>query len=234
MKVSLELQQQSSNIRRVTVRHDIVIGRGSDCNLRVSAPQVSRRHCFLRIDSNGVAITDLESCNGTWLNGQKTVPGKRYYVEDGMKVAVGPVCFVARITADETETTHSDESVARASQQHNPALSPDLMRAGSMDFAIEHAGDAAEEDELTIDYSTHKEAAAVLDSSEIEIVDSDSEEEVILVDDATQTVGGSVSVEAVEMVVAVDAIDDDDTIIPDDAVDDDGNDALNRFIRKNG
>ena len=98
MKVVLELHQQSSNIRRVTVRHDIVIGRGSDCNLRISVQEVSRRHCFLRIDSNReVNITDLESSNGTWLNGQRTVPGKRYSVEDGMMLAIGPVQFMAHI-----------------------------------------------------------------------------------------------------------------------------------------
>ncbi|MCH2200442.1 MAG: FHA domain-containing protein [Fuerstiella sp.] len=108
MKVVLELQQQASNIRRVTIRHDIVIGRAVDCNLRISAPQVSRRHCFLRIGTDSVAITDLESCNGTWLNGQKTVPGKRYFVKDGMKLAIGPVCFVARISGQKSDVEQSD------------------------------------------------------------------------------------------------------------------------------
>ena len=102
MKVVLELTEGNSNIRRVTVRHDILIGRGPDCNLRISAAEVSRRHCFLRIDSGRVAITDLESTNGTWLDGQKTIPGKPSSLHDGMKLDVGPVRFVAHIPDEVT------------------------------------------------------------------------------------------------------------------------------------
>jgi pSer/pThr/pTyr-binding forkhead associated (FHA) protein len=230
MKVVLELQEQSSNIRRVTVRHDIVIGRGSDCNLRVSAPQVSRRHCFLRIDSAGVAITDLESCNGTWLNGQKTIPGKRYFIEDGMNVAVGPVCFVARISANEIENPDSNEEVTQIRERQESAQSLKSMPAGSMDFAIEHAGDAgdvAENDDLTVDYSSHAEEMAI-EHSEIEIIGGDSEE-VILIDDATEVIDPSISVEAVEMAAAVIEVIDDEEIL----TDEDGVDALKDFLRDN-
>ena len=82
MKVVLELQDQPSNIKKVTVRHDIVIGRGTECNLRLSAPQVSRRHCFLRIGADGASIADLDSSNGTTLNDRKLTSGKRYAVPD--------------------------------------------------------------------------------------------------------------------------------------------------------
>jgi pSer/pThr/pTyr-binding forkhead associated (FHA) protein len=75
MKVVLELQEQLANVRRVTVRHDIVIGRGSDCNLRLSAPQMSRRHCFLRVGRDGVSVTDLDSSNGTYVDNKRIKPG---------------------------------------------------------------------------------------------------------------------------------------------------------------
>ena len=97
MKVILELQDQPSNVRRVTVRHDIVIGRGSDCNLRLSAPQVSRRHCFLRVGREGVSVTDLDSSNGTYIDGQRIKPGKRYELIGGSALAVGPIKFVVHI-----------------------------------------------------------------------------------------------------------------------------------------
>jgi DNA-binding NtrC family response regulator len=45
----------------------IVLGTSPTCELRVSDPQVSRRHAALAVDSGALAITDLESTNGTWL-----------------------------------------------------------------------------------------------------------------------------------------------------------------------
>ena len=100
MKIVLELQDQPSNIRKVTIRHDIVIGRGAECNLRLSAPQVSRRHCFLRIGTDGAYISDLDSSNGTYLAGKRLSSGKRYTLDDGAILAVGPVKFVASVQAD--------------------------------------------------------------------------------------------------------------------------------------
>lgn len=102
MKVVLELQGQPANIRRVTVRHDIVIGRGSDCNLRLSAPQISRRHCFLRVSRNAASVTDLDSSNGTFLAGERLTSGTKYNLTDGDELALGPVTFVVRVMSEES------------------------------------------------------------------------------------------------------------------------------------
>lgn len=184
MKVVLELLEQCSNIRCVTIRHDIVIGRGSDCNLRVSAPQVSRRHCFLRISGDRVSITDLESCNGTWLNGQKTVPGKRYFLDDGMQVAVGPVKFIARVTASESvvDALEVADDVQAMTPDYSAAIPANPLESDSMNFALERAGDAASEDEPTRDY-----ASAVAESSNdnlIEISPGSQSEQIIEIDEA--------------------------------------------------
>jgi len=179
MKVVLELLEQSSNIRCVTIRHDIVIGRGSDCNLRVSAPQVSRRHCFLRISGDRVSITDLESCNGTWLNGQKTVPGKRYFLDDGMQVAVGPVKFVARITETESvaDSLAAADDVQAVTPDYAAPIKADPLESDSMNFALEHAGDAAAEDDPTRDYRSSS------DSGVIEIRVGEQSEQVLEIDE---------------------------------------------------
>ncbi|MCH2209889.1 MAG: FHA domain-containing protein [Fuerstiella sp.] len=193
MKVVLELLQLNSNVRRVTIRHDVVIGRSGDCNLRISSPQVSRRHCFLRVDDNRVAVTDLESFNGTWLNGQKTVPGKRYFVEDGMQLAIGPVCFVARISAQEHDVRQSDDASTRLPRKPNYRQS------------------SSSEDQPEADRSSHEQTSNK--SSEIKAVGHGSEsEEVVVLDDATLAVDGGVSVEAIEMVFGegdLELIDDD-------------------------
>lgn len=174
MKVVLELQDQPSNIKKVTVRHDIVIGRGAECNLRLSAPQVSRRHCFLRISSDSATVTDLDSSNGTFLNGKKLTSGKRHELTDGVVLAIGPVEFTARVLSEvpvaellevrvnderiESETDDVlerpfDDSLSEASS--TDATISDLLPEpddASMNFAIESAGPAANEDDPTADY----------------------------------------------------------------------------------
>jgi pSer/pThr/pTyr-binding forkhead associated (FHA) protein len=220
MKVVLELLEKCSNIRCVTIRHDIVIGRGSDCNLRVSAPQVSRRHCFLRISGDRVSITDLESCNGTWLNGQKTVSGKRYFLDDGMQVAVGPVKFIARITASESvaDALEVADDVQSMPPDYAAVIPADPLESDSMNFALEHAGDAATEDEPTRDYRA---ASGSGDSGLIEIRPGSESEQIIEIDEAFVDADNRVIVEVLsdeETIVGqvVEAIEIDDFINNDD------------------
>ncbi len=237
MKVVLELLKQSSNIKRVTVRHDIVIGRGSDCNLRVSAPQVSRRHCFLRIDGENVSITDLESCNGTWLDGQKTVAGKRYFLQDGMQLAVGPVRFIVRITEQQVAADVLPETPAASAPAPAPAKPSDAM-----EFSIEHTGDSAEQDEPTVDYGSDQSDSAVMEPDEIELLDEieiiedegAQSEEVILIEDATDVIDQDIAVEAVELVVA--EIEDDDfdsqeLLVAEEISEEDSGEALRDFLQ---
>lgn len=167
MKVVLELQDQPSNIKKVTVRHDIVIGRGADCNLRLSAPQVSRRHCFLRIGEDSATVTDLESSNGTYLNGQRLTSSKRYKLEDGASLAIGPVQFTIRVLSEVLapevlEVGVNDARIESESAKTDGGTSPDSEAAAasgtgandssSMNFAIESGGLAADEDDPTTDY----------------------------------------------------------------------------------
>ncbi len=144
MKVVLELQDQPSNVRRITVRHDIVIGRGSDCNLRLSAPQISRRHCFLRVSRDGVSVTDLDSSNGTYLDGKRLKPGKREDVANGASLSLGPIRFIIHVrdeavSADVLKPAPQKDAVA-------PAKSP-------MSLGIERAAPSAEPDESTASLS---------------------------------------------------------------------------------
>jgi len=176
MKVVLELQDQQSNIKKVTVRHDIVIGRGAECNLRLSAPQVSRRHCFLRITDEGAFVSDLDSSNGTFLNDNKLTSGKRYALEDGASFAVGPVRFIAhvrsevvaadvlqvsvtddRIEAEETEQAAPSAATTSDSGEYMATVSQPVEESGqddaqAMNLAVEQAGAAADEDDPTADY----------------------------------------------------------------------------------
>ncbi len=68
-------------------KDDVVIGRGEDCDIVLPERQVSRQHIRLyRVDENWV-VQDLDSKNGTWLNGHKLSGEQRLY--DGDEINMG-------------------------------------------------------------------------------------------------------------------------------------------------
>ncbi len=65
----------------------VYIGRESTCNIAVEDPNASRRHAELRSTSNGVwTITDLNSTNGTFLNGSQIATET---LADGDRITIG-------------------------------------------------------------------------------------------------------------------------------------------------
>jgi hypothetical protein len=70
----------------------VVIGRGADADLRVNDPAVSRRH--LRISySEAATFEDLETRNGTVLNGESVTSGE---LKDGDKLMIGSTTIIYR------------------------------------------------------------------------------------------------------------------------------------------
>jgi hypothetical protein len=63
-----------------------VIGRAGDCDVRLEDPNVSRRHAEIRRVGRGFSLVDLDSTNGTLVNGQ---PVAETALMDGDVIAVG-------------------------------------------------------------------------------------------------------------------------------------------------
>lgn len=51
-------------------KQDVLIGRGSDCDIRLNSEAVSSHHARIHNTSKGWAVSDLDSHNGTKLNGR--------------------------------------------------------------------------------------------------------------------------------------------------------------------
>lgn len=71
---------------------DNVVGRRSDCQLRILSAEVSRRHCLLSIDDGYVKVEDFDSINGTFINGRRVV-GKQV-LRPGDHLEIGPLEFI--------------------------------------------------------------------------------------------------------------------------------------------
>jgi pSer/pThr/pTyr-binding forkhead associated (FHA) protein len=72
------------------------IGRAPAADFNVDAGMVSRVHCRLSARATDLEVTDLESTNGTYVNGQRVAQA---LLVDGDQLGVGRVTF--RVSRDE-------------------------------------------------------------------------------------------------------------------------------------
>ncbi|MBO1751209.1 DUF3662 domain-containing protein [Actinotalea sp. BY-33] len=77
-----------------------VIGRGSEADIIVDDPGISRRHLEIRVTPDGVVATDLGSTNGTFVEGHQ-VPAAT--LVDGNTLTIGRTRILFWTGADEDE-----------------------------------------------------------------------------------------------------------------------------------
>lgn len=74
-----------------------LIGRGEDCQLRPKSDLISRHHCVLLIDEESVALRDLGSRNGTFVNDERVLG--EVELKTGDRIKFGPLEFDVEISA---------------------------------------------------------------------------------------------------------------------------------------
>src|SRR5262245_568304 len=80
---------------------ETIIGRDPANTVAVNDPLVSRRHCSIRHCGTQIQLSDLESLNGTFVNG---VPAREKPLEHGDRIRVGGSQFVFMIRDEGVET----------------------------------------------------------------------------------------------------------------------------------
>ena len=86
----------------IPVDGSVVIGRSRGADLQVEDNGVSRRHCRIARQGNKVIVEDLESRNGTIVNGTKVM---RAVLEAGDRLQLGPELIVQLSMYDDREQT---------------------------------------------------------------------------------------------------------------------------------
>lgn len=67
-----------------------VFGRGDDTTLTIDDPEMSRRHFEIKLIGTSHVLTDLNSSNGTWVNGRKVTHS---YLKSGDRIHAGKSIF---------------------------------------------------------------------------------------------------------------------------------------------
>lgn len=126
MNVSLIIQEGKQKGREIPLPETIfLIGRDPQCHLRPHCNAVSQLHCVIAAWAGKVRIRDLQSRNGTIVNGLKI--RDEIEVEDGDEVQVGTLVF--RIKCSKSGKTMASDDAEEAkwllfSSADSPVLSP--------------------------------------------------------------------------------------------------------------
>jgi cobalamin biosynthesis protein CobD len=83
----------------------LVLGRGSDCDIRIADHSVSRRHARIQPSADGYYAVDLQSTNGTFVN---DAAASMHRLKDGDYLRVGN-CIYRFLTGGNVEAEYHEE-----------------------------------------------------------------------------------------------------------------------------
>lgn len=76
------------------------VGRKEDCTIRIPLSTVSRRHCEIFVEDDGLTLKDLGAANGTFLNNRKITEEE---LEPGDQIVIGPVVFTVQVNGEPSD-----------------------------------------------------------------------------------------------------------------------------------
>jgi pSer/pThr/pTyr-binding forkhead associated (FHA) protein len=90
------------------VNRPLTLGRGTSADVMIADEAVSREHAAVRVDGATVVVEDLESSNGTIVNGNQVAQAR---LEDGDVIQLGGTELEVRIAEGDDPLTPSDPTV---------------------------------------------------------------------------------------------------------------------------
>jgi pSer/pThr/pTyr-binding forkhead associated (FHA) protein len=161
MDVKLVIEQGKTRTRTLHLRRaEGLIGRERGCDFRIVSAEVSRRHCMLRVRDGFVTVEDLDSSNGTFLNGEP-VEG-RQVVRPGDRLRIGPVTLVVEYQL----TPEAIDRLLRGEGQESVVTEVEVVEPAEEVGEVEEAGDAAP--------TEYAEEVGEAELDELEVIDAEA------------------------------------------------------------
>jgi hypothetical protein len=113
------------NSQRWIIEENLLVGRTSSCDILLPNPQVSRRHAKFINTDEGVMVQDLNSKNGTFLNGTRVRDS--IYLQDGDVIQIALAQEFLFLSNDATIPLESSE-FQDIKQESRLRLDPDSHR----------------------------------------------------------------------------------------------------------
>ncbi|MBN1148249.1 MAG: GMC family oxidoreductase N-terminal domain-containing protein [Anaerolineales bacterium] len=113
------------------------LGRGEDCDMQLKASGVSRHHATIRWDGNQAQVMDLESTNGSQLNGRKLEPYVYFPLNGGDSLALGSGAEAENLSVEADKPVGLESATAAT-----VVMSPIKAARSDYDFIVVGAGSA--------------------------------------------------------------------------------------------
>jgi pSer/pThr/pTyr-binding forkhead associated (FHA) protein len=196
MNVRLVLMRKRKRVWIAELRHtEATLGRAHGCTIRIPSAQVSRLHCRLRIENGVVTAEDLESVNGTFVNGKRIRDPE--VVHPGDRLGIGPATFVVEYELSTTslrpldseedqrvqETASDVDLVEVAGSQ--PEIEPPLVTEADVEVLSEPAPPPKTPPKKRKKPPPMREPVAVEEETDVETVPLAEQDEIHISDSGT-------------------------------------------------
>lgn len=126
-------------IQRFTIEEGqvLIIGRGTEANVVINNPSISRRHASLELKNGFRFLTDWHSTNGTWVNGER-ITGTQQVIKSDIinigKFIIKPAALLTR------EVEAGSSAVASEEDSRNETMTaiPVFRKAEEVDETLQH------------------------------------------------------------------------------------------------
>lgn len=92
----------------------VMLGRAVGADVRLPHATVSEQHAIVRLEADGYVLVDGESTNGTRVNGDKVVPGRKKKLQDGDRIDIGVYTIVFEGAKPSVETITAERTAELA------------------------------------------------------------------------------------------------------------------------
>ncbi|GEM_PF-459545 len=124
MFLYLELLKGGRSGQRIVVKEgECYVGRSEDAKIRIPSSRVSRKHCKFILKDKIAYIADLNSVNGTYINGDKI--SKITILREGDLIVIGPVSFKVIIPTAVSNAIDPVTSPKKSASKRTPSLEID-------------------------------------------------------------------------------------------------------------
>ena len=128
----MELRFQDGQVQSTSLGLPLEIGRGPNCQLRLKAWRVGKRHARIEHRTSGIFLKDFGSLSGTMVNGRRIA--EHGPLQEGDEILIGP-CLMKLLSIDACSTSGHD------SFNQPSELSPELS-SDSVDLSPSFSPDA--------------------------------------------------------------------------------------------
>ncbi|MDR1486355.1 MAG: FHA domain-containing protein [Planctomycetaceae bacterium] len=131
-----------------------IIGRADDCNLKPRSELISRYHCAIILEDSYVAVRDLGSKNGVFINGVRVSTEQE--LQHGDKISVGPLEFFVHLSVavngqKKPKVESVSDAVSRTVEIQSSNADQDGGESEIADWLSSSSGIDADQETKTID-----------------------------------------------------------------------------------